>query len=768
MEEPIQRESPRLAIVSTYVPRRCGIATFARDLAQHYHACAGESQSYPVIVAMSHDRGGFPYPPEVCYEIRQDVPDDYRAAAAFLNRAPVHFVSLQHEYGIFGGEDGNLVLNLLSALKKPLITTLHTVLQNPTRGQRDTLKEIGERSSVLIVLSQSAIPILEAVYDIPAQKVVHIPHGAPDLPFSDPAFFQESLGLAGKKVIMTFGHLGPGKGIELMIEAMKRLAPKYPDLVYLVVGATHPELLRRYGEAYREGLVAQVREAGLQNCVRFVNKHLTDEEVREYLQAADIYVAPYPGAEQIASGPLAYAAAAGKAVIATPFLAAQELLADGRGILTPFGDPDALAENVERLLNDPVMTVKMRKAAYKFARSTTWEKVGARYYELCSKILWGEKPIQTGAPLAVMKNPEFRWDHLLTLIDSTGVIQHARYAIPDYDHGYTSDDNARALLVSCQQWRLNESEEALPLLFRTLSFLAHAYNPATGRIRNFMSYNRQWMEKSGSEDSHGRAIWAVGYAAAYAPRQSGQHLAFDLFQRLLVKVPGFTSPRAWAFALLGISSYLERFDGDLSVRRLGMLLADRLVEKFEQVSTRRWKWFEEVVTYDNARLPEALLSAYVWSQSPRYRNIGLQSLTWLFEACTAPEGHLSLIGCHGWWKKGKPRAKFDQQPVDAAAMVWAAVRAYEVTQDSVWREKAIQAYEWFLGRNDVGDPLVHFRSGGCCDGLTPLGVNENMGAESTLSWLLAQCAMQELTLKEELLPGGLAEAGETERLAASG
>ncbi|MCH8274269.1 MAG: glycosyltransferase family 4 protein [Armatimonadetes bacterium] len=738
-------QGPRLAIVSTYVPRRCGLATFARDLAAHYGASEGAgADDFPKVVAMSPQGANLDYPPEVVYEIRRDRPGDFRSAADFLNRSPIDIVSLQHEFGIFGGEDGDLVLRLLTALRKPVVATLHTVLRDPTGGQRETLKEICDHAAAVMVLAQAAVPILEAVYDVPSEKIVFIPHGAPDLPFSDPAFYQESLGLTGKRVIMTFGHLGPGKGIEMGLEAMARLAPDYRDVVYLVVGATHPELLQREGEAYREGLERMAADLNLNDTVQFVNRHLSDEEVEEYLQAADIFVAPYPGADQIASGPLAYAVAAGKAVVATPFVAAQELLAEGRGLLTPFNDAEALAQNLRDLLDDPVKSVKMRKAAYRHGRGFTWPSMGGAYRKLCSELAAGTRPVTVAGGPHAAQEPELRWDHLLALCDDTGVLQHAKYAIPDHSHGYCTDDNARALLVACARWRLNECPEALALIHRTLSFLSYGFNDANSRMRNFMSYDRNWSEKSGSEDSHGRTVWAAGYAAAHAPRHSGQRVAFELFHKLLDKLPKFISPRAWAFSLLGISAYLSRFEGDTAVKRVGRRLAERLADRYESAATRKWRWFEEIVSYDNGRLPEALLSASVWGGDERFRRFGLQSLEWLFEGCTADEGHMSLVGCRGFWRKGKGKARFDQQPICAAAMVAAARRAFEVTGDRVWIERATTAFGWFLGRNDTGTPLVDPLSGGCSDGLTPLGVNENMGAESTLSWMLAASDIAEI------------------------
>lgn len=734
-----EQPAPKIAIVSTYVPRHCGLATFALDLAVNYQKAGEKSDSgTPVIVAMSNSRGEFDYPEEVGYEIVKGNRHDYETAADFINQSSLDLVSIQHEYGIFGGFDGEYIIDFMKRLRRPVAVTLHTVLQEPTDGQRRVLKAVCELATTVVIIAKAAEPILVREYSVDPQKIIHIAHGAPDLPFTDPSYYQESFGLTGSQVLMTFGHLGPSKGIEVALDAIALLKDEFPKLVYLIVGATHPELIRQFGEEYRNGLKKRIKKLGIENHVRFVNEYLNDRQVEEYLQTADVYLSPYPGAQQISSGPLAFAVAAGKAVVATPYVAAQEILADGRGALTPFNDAKALAATLRKLLSDPIGRVRMRKAAYKFGRTFTWENVGKLYRRMALDIMVGWHTPNHVEPEPVKKPGKLNWTHFYTLCDNTGMFQHAKFDVPNRNHGYCTDDNARAFIVAIKDYQQVQNLDRLPLMRVFLSFLEHAWNPEKRLMRNFMDYDRTWAEEFGSDDSQGRALWALGVGAANCPWNAGQRGSFELFHSLLPMMEQLSSPRSWAFAILGIDAYLEKFDGDLPVRKVGLRLAKRLATLWDKVSTHEWSWFEESLAYDNGRFCEAMIAVSKWTGNEKYRDIGLGSLAWLFWACMeGTKNHISLVGSSGWWKKGQARARFDQQPVDAASLVAAARRAFDVTRHPEWWQKMMLAHEWFLGRNDLGLPLVDEKSGGCRDGLMPVGLNENMGAESTLSYMLA-------------------------------
>lgn len=733
---------PRLAIVSTYVPRKCGLATFAQFVGAWFAKAGAHDEPMPRVVALTDADQAYDYPQEVSFEIRADVHADYELAADYLNRAPIDIVNLQHEYGIFGGVAGGWVLDFALRLEKPLLVTLHTVLTEPSPDQRRVLSDLAEVSSGVIALARSAIPTLEEIYGIPKGKVTLIRHGAPDLPFSDPEFFKESLDLTGRRVMLTFGHLGPGKGIEMAIQALAQIVREFPNVVYLVVGATHPELIRQQGESYRNNLIALAKDLGVSDHIRFINKHVSDTELAEYLQAAEIYVSPYSDAAQVSSGPLAFATGAGKAIIATPYVAAKELLASGRGIVTPFKDPAALAENLRTVLSDPLVTVKMRKAAYKFGRSFTWENVGKATREIVSELVEGHRRGFPSSDKPKMSPPTRNWSHLLHLTDNVGVLQHAKHSIADRIHGYCTDDNARAVIAACLEFRMSGCPDAARVARKGMEFVLHAKRPKSKRIRNFMSFERKWLERAGAEDSHGRAVWASGVVAAQGPNDNTRRCAFELFHEIAYWLTSATSPRAWAYGMLGCAAYLDKYPGDLHVKQLGLSLGSQLISLYCRNSADDWNWFENVLTYDNARKSEALLAMAPCDTSGKLRAVGIESLDWLFSVCKDPKTKcISLIGSDGWWGHGRSRAVFDQQPVDAAALVAAASRAYSLTEDSVWLDRMQAAFEWFLGRNILGIPIVDPESGGCRDGLTPIGANRNMGAESSISWMLAQLEM---------------------------
>lgn len=731
----------RIALIGTYVPRQCGIATFTYDLAKAIAENQGEllERSETVrVVALTNPPHRYAYGPEVAFEIRDEVPQDYRAAADYLNHAPIDVVCLQHEYGIFGGADGIYVLDLVEDLRKPLVVTLHTVLAEPTEYQRRILIALARRADRVVVMSDRAREFLVERYGVPAERIVRIDHGAPAMPFEDPAPYKARLGLDGRRVLLTFGLLSPNKGIETMLEAMQALVPRHSDLLYLIVGATHPEVRRRFGEAYRRSLEEQIERAGLRDHVRFVDRYLHREELLTFLMAADIYVAPYLAREQIVSGTLTYALACGKAIVSTPSWYAEEMLADGRGILVPFRDPSAMAQALDRLLSNPEERERLRRAAYERGKEMAWPSVGRRYLELFRALLERPRTARRPAwlPAPPTKLPAMRLEHLRRLTDETGLLQHARGTIPDRRFGYCTDDNARALLLGVREWAKSQDPTWMPLLERYLAFLSHAWNPGAGRFRNFMGYHRRWLEEVGSEDAHGRALWALGETLAAGPQEL-RWIALDLFREAWPASQAFRHPRPWAYAILGGLAVLERFPGDLHLRAEVEELAQRLEERFHLYGKPDWPWCDEIVTYDNGILPAALIAAGHRLGRSSWRMQGLVTLRWLVEIQTDPHGgHFAWIGNRGWFPRGGMKARFAQQPLEAAAMAEAAARAWEATHDRMWLETLERCVGWFLGWNDGGCMLVDLKTGGCRDGLEPHGPSFHQGAESTLAWLL--------------------------------
>jgi len=735
-----------IAVIGTYLPRRCGIATFTTDLCEALAAELGE-RCQVFSLAMNDTPEGYRYPERVRMELRAQVAGDYSVAAEFLNINMVDVVLLQHEFGIFGGPAGVNILTMLRKLRMPVITTLHTVLQNPNVEQRKVMEEIISLSDRLVVMSKKAEEILIKVYQVPGEKVVLIPHGIPDFPFVDPNFYKDLFGVEGRKMMLTFGLLSPNKGIEIMIEAMPKIIRRHPDAIYMVLGTTHPQVKRTSGEEYRQRLLQLTRKLRLRENVVFVDRFVPLEELREYIGAADIYVTPYHNKEQIVSGTLAYTLGAGKAVVSTPYWYAEEMLADGRGAMVPFNDPGALADKINYLFDNDVERHAMRKRAYQFCRHMIWKEVARSYIEVFKQVI----EERATHPRPVLKQltddldlPEVDLRHVYTLTDDTGIIQHATYATPNRRYGYATDDNARALVVTAMYYRLRQDNSILPLMQKYLGFLLNAFDEETGRFHNFLSYDRKWLDEVGTEDTHGRSLWALGMAVACAPNNSILGLCARLFDKALPSVEEFTFPRAWAFALVGIHAYLRRFGGDARVKRYREMLAHRLQNLFDKHMSPDWPWCEDIVTYANARLPHALLLSGQWLPNSRMIETGLRSLEWLLKVQTGEEGQLSIIGNSGWFKRNGERARFDQQPIEAMTLIEACLEAYNVTQEGRWLDEAKRCFDWFLGHNDLHQPLYDFTTGGCRDGLHPNGVNENQGAESTLAWLISLLAMHSL------------------------
>jgi len=737
------RHTPRnIALIGDFLPRRCGIATFTTDLLEALSVESSESNCYAVV--MNDVPEGYPYPPQVRFEVSDKRLPDYQLAADFLNVNKVDVVCVQHEFGIYGGNHGSYLLTLLRSLRMPVVTTLHTVLTEPEQGQRSVIEKISRISDRLVVMSHKARNILHEVYGVPEEKIVQIHHGIPDLPFVDPNFFKDQFGVEGQKVILTFGLLSPGKGMEYMIDALPEIVRFHPETVYIILGATHPHVKKEQGESYRLFLQRRARELNVENHVIFHNRFVDLKELCEFLGAADIYVTPYLNKEQIVSGTLAYALGAGKAVISTPYWYAEEMLSDGRGRLVPFRDSEALAAEVIDLLDNEVERHAMRKRAYSFCREMIWKEVARRYLDVFMEVeqkrLHHPRPVSQAKSLKSqpLELPQPKFDHLLRLTDDVGLLQHAKFIVPLREHGYCTDDNARALIAVLMAYDLvPDSSRLHELACRYLSFLCHAFNQEKNRFRNFMGYDRTWCEEEGSEDSHGRAIWSLGVTVALDESSNLGDVALGVFERAVPVLLDFNSPRAWAFGLVGIHAYLRRFSGDSEIRRYREKLAKRLFALYRANATEDWPWIEDIVTYDNGKIPQALLLSGQWLPDEKMIQAGLLSLEWLLRIQTNSKGHFMPIGNQGWYPRNGERARFDQQPLEAQSMLEACMEAYRVTQDERWIIEARRCLEWFLGRNDLNVPLYDYKTGGCCDGLGADGANLNQGAESTLAWLLS-------------------------------
>jgi glycosyltransferase involved in cell wall biosynthesis len=738
----------RIAVIGNSLPRRCGIATFTTDLQR---AIADSRPNLVTsIVAMTDHGQTYDYPGSVVLQIKDDAIEAYVRAAAFLNAGRYDIVCLQHEFGIFGGEAGSHIVELLSRLTMPAVTTLHTVLAEPTPAQHAVMDRIVAMSSKIIVMANKGRELLRSVYRVPDEKIEVIAHGIPDFPFVEPDAAKARLGFSGRSVILTFGLLSPSKGIEVMIDAMPSILGQRPDAVYVVLGATHPNLVRDKGEAYRESLMRRVRELGVEDHVVFLDQFVDQATLLEFISMCDVYVTPYLNEAQMTSGTLAYSFGLGKPVVSTPYWHARELLADGRGTLVSFGDAPGTGNAIAQLLTDKLRREAMRARAYAASRPMTWQRTAARYMATFTNARQHHwvKVVARTAPAVIAPQtpaaPAMQTDHFLSMCDDTGLLQHAVHSVPDRLHGYCVDDNARALLLACALNEPGEQPLADLLTARFAAFVQHAWNPDTGRFRNFMGYDRTWLEEQGSEDSHGRTLWALGQCARRDASGSRRQWAIALFAQALPITKSFRSPRASAFTLLGLDAYCAVVPDDRRARDLRRILADRLMLWLEKVETPDWIWFEESLAYDNARLPEALIVTGMATRNRGYVDAGLRSLRWLMTQQTSPTGHFRPVGTASFGEHRKPPHAFDQQPVEATATIAACLTASRAEDDSEWKTEATRVFSWFLGRNDLSVALVDTETGSCRDGLHPDRANENRGGESVVCYLLGLAEIRQL------------------------
>jgi glycosyltransferase involved in cell wall biosynthesis len=743
-----------ISFVSSYVPRQCGIATFTNDLVSSIRKLStGEKYSLN-ITALNDIPEGYKYPPEVKFEIKDKNVNDFNEAAHYLNLSDSDIINIQHEFGLYGGEAGSNILYLLERLKKPFVTTLHTILEKPTYEQLKIIQEIGELSSYLVIQSKRSQNMLEKIYSIPSEKIKYIPHGAHDVPFLDTAYYKGKFQLSERKVILTFGLLGPERGLEDGINALVKVAASYPDVMYIILGATHPNVKKQFGEAYRYSLENLVKKHGIEKNVIFINRFVDIVELLDFLLMSDLYLSPYRNKEQIVSGTLTYALACGKAIISTPYWHAEELLADDKGMLVPFKDSDSISNAILELIEDENKRNRLRKNAYDAGRDIVWSKTAEKYIDIFRTSIeefkrTGRLIVHSSKDKNIPPLPEINFAHLKKLTDSTGIFQHATYSMPNRNEGYCTDDNVRALMTTIMNKYTLEDESLDSYMDKYLTFVHHSFNAEIGLFRNFMSYERKWLEDIGSEDCNGRVIYVLGYIIKNTTSNSILLLVKSLFDQSIKNMGLFKSPRSIAHIIMGCIFYLKRFAGAREVKKICKTLCERLLENYSITSSKDWHWFEEYLTYDNARLPQALLMAGKFLNSKIYISAGIESLSWLYDSLYDIEKNcLSLVGNDGWYVKGKSKAKYDQQPIEIPAMIDACYQAFSVSNDVIWINKLSISFSWFLGNNDRQEPLCDLITGGCFDGLNPAMINQNQGAESTICWLHSLLRMK--LIRQEL------------------
>ena len=728
----------KIVFIGTYPPRKCGIGTFTMNLFNSM-VTNDEKSKEPVegyVIAMNDHSETFNYPEEVKLTIRQEHQRDYLEAVKFIKISGADMCILEHEFGIYGGQNGIYILSLLHRLEIPLIVTLHTIVKNPSYTEKAVLQKICKMAQKVVVMSHKAIEFLVDIYDVDKEKIAFIEHGVPDLQFNQEQSKKE-FKLEKKKLLLTFGILSRNKGIETVIKALPRLVEKHPEVLYLVLGKTHPNVVRHSGEEYRNYLQRLVKSLNLGDHVIFVNEFISQKELFKYLSASDIYITPYLNEAQITSGTLSYAVGVGSAVISTPYWHASELLADGRGRLFGFNDSEELSKILLELLDNPVMMKELRKKALDYGRTITWPKSGGKYVALAQQILANQPKVLLKKKTSIdpLLLPKFSLDHIRCMTDDTGIIQHAKFGIPNLKEGYCIDDNARALLMVLMAYRQKKDKLALDLAPIYLSYIHYMQNN-DGTFRNFMSFNRNFLDEVGSEDSFGRTIWALGYLLGNAPNdayyQTGKFLFFKAYQNF----EKLESIRGIANTMLGISYYLKRNPSDDSMIEIFKNLANKLIKQYEENSSTKWKWFEPLLTYDNGMLPLALLHAAEILNNNKIREVALETMNFLTNI-TLKDGYLSIIGNEKWYKKDEERSRYAQQPIDALAMVLMNYQAFRLTSDKEYLSKLFTCFMWFMGENDLRMQLFDFETNGCCDGLDRDGVNRNQGAESSLAYLIS-------------------------------
>ena len=733
----------KISFIGTYPPRRCGIGTFTNNLVKNIDPTGNSADlgSNVDVIAINNNIPFEEYPSEVKLTIDQQAQHDYYKAADFINFSDSRLCILEHEFGIFGGESGVYILHLVHRLRIPLVVTLHTVLEYPSFLEKSILQELGKKAAKIVVMSHLGAEFLRKIYNISKEKITLIEHGVPNFTNTSSLELKKKFHFEKKKIILTFGLLGRNKGIETVIHALPKVVKKHPEVVFLVLGKTHPNVVVSAGEHYRQYLKLLVREKRLQNHVFFINQFLPEKTLLQYLSSTDIYVTPYLNEDQITSGTLSYAVGAGAACVSTPYWHAKELLADGRGELFDFKDSKQLKDIIVDLLDNPQKLQELRTGAYNYGKTIRWSLIGKKYQKLAENVLKNYSHEPTDEKLIIDSTliPELNLSHFKRLTDDTGIIQHAKYGIPNLKEGYCLDDNARALLASLIIYTRTKNKEALNLMPIYFSYLHYMQN-IKGTFRNFMSFDRKFLDEEGSEDSFGRAIWAIGYMIRYSPNDAYHQLGSEIFEKAYSNFEKLSSVRGIANTLIGITHYVLRFQSDEKVIKLMETLSLKLVEQYNKHRDKDWHWFEDILTYDNGVIPLALFHSYQIVDNPLILKVADESMKFL-EGVTMKHGYFAPVGSNGWYPKNGECAKYAQQATDTMIMILLYFKVFQIKKRKKDLKNMFQCFTWFLGENDLRIPLYDHETNGCCDGLESFGVNRNQGAESTLAYLISNMSM---------------------------
>ena len=726
----------KIAVVGNYLPRQCGIATFTHNFVNAILTSFSNKEIRPKIfvIAMNRNDQHFDYPVIVECTIRQDFHKDYMNAARYINSSGADLCVLQHEYGIYGGESGVFILSLLEAIQIPVTVIFHTVLKTPSFHEKYVLRYIGEHAAQVVVMNRLAIEFLTTIYRIPEEKIAMIHHGVPDFGLLKRGK-EKIFNFPGKTVMCTFGFLGRNKGIETVIRALPEVVALHPNIVYIILGKTHPNVKLDSGEEYRNYLKQLVENNNLSNNVVFLDEFLEEEKLKEALLGVDIYITPYLNEAQITSGTLAYAVGSGTCIVSTPYWHANELLADGRGKFFGFGDSNDLANVLNELLDDPDSIKATRENAFSYGKEMYWKEIGIKYYQLFTKVVSNSLLLKRKPKEYFSTPPEFSLDHIRRMTDNTGILEHSNFSIANFSEGYSLDDNARALLLVLMAYELEKDNEALHHADIYMRYI-HLMQKPDGSFHNELTYDRKFCDMSVSEDALGRTIWALGYLIRLAPADGYFQFAKDKFFRFFPHFCNLQSNRGLANAIIGLCQFLKRYPDNEKVMNTLHVFTRKIREHFYDESDGEWKWFEPILCYENAILPLALWHSYEATKDMETLEVAVESTRFLDREATV-DGRISIIGNDQWYRKGEKKPRFGQQPINAMALVMMYRQAWLVTGDEYYYGKMFIAFSWFLGNNDLHIPLYDEESKGCCDGIEKFGMNRNQGAESCISYQLS-------------------------------
>lgn len=731
------KSAPQILFVTSYPPRECGIATYSEDLIKALNHKFEDSFKIKICALENEAEQHFHYPKEVKYILNTQYPTAFKSLSNIINLdEKIEMVVLQHEFGFYH-HCKDCFIDFLDEINKKKIVVFHTVLPNANDEFKAHLNEIIRLTDSIIVMTERSAEILRDEYNVADEKLTVIAHGTHLVPLADKVELKEKYGIGNRKVLSTFGLLGPGKSIETTLDAMADIVKTKPDVLFLVLGKTHPGIVKNHGEAYREMLEAKVTDLKLENNVRFINKYLGLDELLEYLQLTDIYLFTSKDPNQAVSGTFSYAASCGCAIVSTPIPHAKEFLSGDSGIIIDFENPQQLAAAVNKLLFDVQLRNNIRLNALHKIVPTSWENAAIAHATLFEK---------TGNRIRLQhKLPEINLTHIRKMTTRFGMFQFSKINAPDRESGYTLDDNARALIAMCQHYELTKDENDLAFIGTYLDFIQFCQQ-GDGTFLNYVDDKKVFTEDNlncNLEDSNGRAIWALGYVVSISRLlpEPMRLKAEDMMQKTMMNIEQIYSPRAMAFCIKGLFHY-NQYNDSKAVRLLIRKLADRLTQMYLHEAAPDWQWFESYLTYANSVLPEALLMAYLDTKEDIYCEVAKKTFDFLLSETFNDKNEIKVISNRNWYIRGGERNHFGEQPIDVAYTMLALRHFYNTFKDDDYRAKMENAFEWFLGRNHLNQIIYNPCTGGCFDGLEETNVNLNQGAESTVSYLLARLNME--------------------------